>query len=169
MQALKTGEVAVAAVESDEDRELKELQAQIDSARTVEADTLGSVAASTKVARKRLEAEAAQRAAEAAKVIQQFTAKLGPRGIEWDTIDTASGIVVLVKPTRTRYNEWMADGASLDPAKLMALVSPSVKHPSLVEFDKYLTKEPAKITSAASVVNRLGGANVKDAEGKSRD
>jgi hypothetical protein len=142
---------------------------KIDSARTVEAETLGNVAASTKVARKRLEAEAAQRAAESAKVIQQFTAKLGPRGIEWDTIETASGIVVLVKPTRTRYNEWMADGASLDPAKLMTLVSPSVKHPSLVEFDKYLTKEPAKITSAASVVNRLGGANVKDAEGKSRD
>jgi hypothetical protein len=152
-----------------EDLELQELQAKIDEARALENETLTEVAASTRVARKRLEVEAAQRSVATAKLIAEWTAKSGPRGIEWDLLETLSGPVILVKPTRKRYNEWLASGASIDPEKLSPFVTPSVKHPTLIEFDRYLTREPAKITAAASIVNRLGGANVKDAEGKSAD
>jgi hypothetical protein len=149
-----------------ESTELAQLNSELAGLRAETSQILEQVDKDSALSRKRLEVEAARIAVADAALVAKYTSELGPRGIKWDVLPTESGAVILKRPPRALYNEWAKGGMSTDPEELMPVVSQCVLHPSLPVFDQRMTAQPAKLISGAGIVNRLGGASIKDVEGK---
>jgi hypothetical protein len=146
--------------------ELEKLQTELDAVNREKSARVEAINASTVVARKKLELEKAKRAAANLAIVEEYTKKLGVRGVEWDACEFRLGIAILKRPSRPVFTEWSPVAASTDSKDLMKLVSPSVAYPSQVEFDKYLSDEPLKLIACSAIVARLGGTSEKDLEGK---
>lgn len=150
-----------------EEIEMRKLDAELKAIEVKTQAVLSEAAKSSALELRKLEVQRAKVKFANAEVIAKFTAEKGPRGVKWDYLEFDTGIAILKKPSREKWSEWAATGMSMDPKDFMGCVSSCVEFPSMVEFDRLITEQPAKQVAAATIVNRLGGAVVKEVQGKS--
>jgi len=103
----------------------------------------------------------------AAEKLAEIAATKGPRGVDWDALTVPDGrLVVLRAPARVKYEEWQATECSVAFEHLVPLVTSCLEFPTQAEFDRILTRYPGQLSSAAVIINRLGGAKVAARAGK---
>lgn len=150
-----------------EKTELELLEEKIAERKRRVTDATSAREAAERLARAKIELARLEQQEIAAGKVAEYSAKHGPKGVDWDTVEFPDGRVVIVrKPSRVKYEEWQKTECSIAFEHLIPLVSPCVEYPSQAELDALLSSFPAKCSALAAVVNRLGGAVAKDYAGK---
>jgi transcription initiation factor TFIIIB Brf1 subunit/transcription initiation factor TFIIB len=134
--------------ESDEDRELRELQSEIDALN----DAREERAKPTKAEQLALK----RREAKELKALEALEKEHGAVGKEIDIVQSDVGAVIVKRPTMTTYRRFQ-DSGKVETKDFEQLVRPCILYPSRAEFDQLVDQRPMLLAHCADACISLAG------------
>lgn len=104
-------------------------------------------------------------ALENARVIAKAEEELGERDLEFTTLETPEGVIILKRSDSPRMRQFM-DLKSVTSTACENLVRPNIHHPSPDTVDKWFVLWPQLILEAANLLVLLSKGEAKRKEGK---
>lgn len=138
--------------------ELARLEAERATLEERRREKEASAAASTRLAD-------LQREVQTAKLIEQFEAEGGERGIDFDLVETVAGPLVVKRPHPATFKKFR-DGGKYSSAATEDFVRPCVAHPTKAELSTILERFPGVLDELADVAFALARGRSKRVSGK---
>lgn len=138
--------------------ELAHLEAERATLEERRREKEASAAASTRLAELRREVHTA-------KLIEQFEAEGGERGIDFDLVETVAGPIVVKRPHPATFKRFR-DGGKYSSAATEDFVRPCVAHPTKAELGTILERFPGVLDELADVAFALARGRSKRLAGK---
>lgn len=109
-------------------------------------------------------AEAKRLREEVEDVEMKFDAEMGPRGREWDLIETQDGPIVVVLGSQVTFKKFSESKKT--QIDVENFVRPLVKYPDAAKYMAIVEKRPAYAVRAANALCTLYGVKSEDEDGK---
>lgn len=145
--------------------ELEKLEAELAELETRKAEREAARAEKEALSEAREKIVRAKRALEDAEVIERFEDQLGDRGVKWDAVETAAGVVIVRRPHAATFKKFR-DAGRYKSKDVEELVRPCVAHPDAQGVTDLLNDYPAVLDRLADVVFSLAEGRAREVAGK---
>lgn len=141
----------------------KDLKARLAAAKAARAALAAKASETAEADELAAEVAAEERALKEETALQQLVEQYGAAKLA--KVDTPMGAVILLRPSAAAFNRFQEhDGVKVENIK--ALVTPSVKYPTITEFEEILRELPGTLIVCATALNHLAGVRKDQLSGK---